>query len=487
MAVAAPPKEREHLQQIIAEITQGVILVDPDKSISWANKAALQMHQVSAVEDLGHTSEEYAKRFLLKYRNHHELDAEDYPLERAAHHESFSEVIVELFRRQGGDGEPLSIHSTGSLQVTDPEGSAAFYAVVLTNISDQIEAEDNFEAAFRANPAPALICRLSDLRFIKVNSGFIQMTRWPREQVIGRSVYELDVFNGSNRREASIALLHEAETIPQSEARLPVPNGQEHHVIVAGQPIEVADEPCMLFTFADLEDRKAAESELQHSEERFSISFKLSPVAQIITSADGFKVLEANEQFLRMTELSASEVAGRDLRDVRMWGEEEKLLDALGPGLKRTGEVQGLEIRLETKTGRTIDTLFSAHAVRINQEPCVLCSFQDITDRKRSEVELIEAIDAVMKESWFGRTVAEKLAAFRTASQGKILPPVQSLTRREREILVCICKGTNDQGIAEKLSISRNTVRNHMASLYKKIGVNRRADAVLWARDAGIK
>ena len=41
-------------------------------------------------------------------------------------------------------------------------------------------------------------------------------------------------------------------------------------MVVAGQPIEVGDEPCMLFTFADLEPRRKAETALRHSEERFA-------------------------------------------------------------------------------------------------------------------------------------------------------------------------------------------------------------------------
>jgi DNA-binding NarL/FixJ family response regulator len=33
------------------------------------------------------------------------------------------------------------------------------------------------------------------------------------------------------------------------------------------------------------------------------------------------------------------------------------------------------------------------------------------------------------------------------------------------------------------LSLSQNTVRNHIASLYRKIGVNRRSAAIIWARE----
>ena len=40
--------------------------------------------------------------------------------------------------------------------------------------------------------------------------------------------------------------------------------------------------------------------------------------------------------------------------------------------------------------------------------------------------------------------------------------------------------------IAARLGLSRNTVRNHVARLYAKIGVNRRSGAVVWGRERGM-
>eukprot|EP01030_Chromulinospumella_sphaerica_P009543 gene9543-9353_t len=54
---------RRQLQQIIAGLTDGVILLDPDQCILWANEAALAMHGVERIGDLGANAKEYAKRF----------------------------------------------------------------------------------------------------------------------------------------------------------------------------------------------------------------------------------------------------------------------------------------------------------------------------------------------------------------------------------------------------------------------------------------
>jgi DNA-binding CsgD family transcriptional regulator len=44
----------------------------------------------------------------------------------------------------------------------------------------------------------------------------------------------------------------------------------------------------------------------------------------------------------------------------------------------------------------------------------------------------------------------------------------------------------NDEQMSERLKLSRNTIRNHVSSLYRKIGVNRRGAAILWAKKRGI-
>ena len=61
-----PRRDHRQLQQIIAGLAEGVILVDLDQSILWANDAALRMHGVKRAKDLGSTIENYRQRFRLR-------------------------------------------------------------------------------------------------------------------------------------------------------------------------------------------------------------------------------------------------------------------------------------------------------------------------------------------------------------------------------------------------------------------------------------
>jgi pimeloyl-ACP methyl ester carboxylesterase/DNA-binding CsgD family transcriptional regulator len=60
-----------------------------------------------------------------------------------------------------------------------------------------------------------------------------------------------------------------------------------------------------------------------------------------------------------------------------------------------------------------------------------------------------------------------------------------SLTARERGILTLITEGLGNADIADRLGISEKTVRNHVSNLFDKLGVDSRAQAMVFARDRG--
>jgi PAS domain S-box-containing protein len=482
---AKPQVDRRQLQQIVAGLTEGVVLIDPDCSIAWANEPALAMHGVQQLKDLGADATQYRKNFILKYRNNHLLDAKQYPIDRVLAGQSLRDVVVEVTKRD--DENFRRIHQIRSLLLTNSAGIVESMVLVIQDATDRFNAEERFERTFNANPAPAVICQLSDLRHVKVNQGFLDMTGYDRDSVIGRSLYEVDVLEQADNREDAIDALKEGRTITQREAMLRLPDGDNKFVIVAGQPIEVGEEPCMLFTFIDLDARKRAETSLQYSEERFSKAFRLAPVPMMVCALPELRVIEVNAAFVAATGYAADEMLGKTTSDVDVW-KDAKIYRELQAKLDERVGVRNFEIAMRTREGAVIDCLLSAEPVMIQNEACVLCVVQDITEYKRSEMDLIAAIEAVMKDtSWFSKTVMEKLAQIRHPNTGhKTRGELSDLTPREREVLVLMCKGHGDEDIASALKLSRNTVRNHVATLYSKIGVNRRSAAVVWGRERGV-
>jgi PAS domain S-box-containing protein len=482
--------DRRQLEQIIAGLTEGVILVEPDQTITYANEAALEMHGVTNLDELGRTVDEYRKNFVLRHQSSHLLNHGRYPIDRVVAGEAFEDVVVIVAHKTNQDRDRT--HRIRSLVINDQVGNPDCLVLIVHDVSGQIEAEHRFERAFAANPAPAAICRLTDLRLVKVNDGFLELTGYNRDDVLGRTVYEIDVLQRAERRDLALEHLRAGETIPQMEACLAVPSDPGgRQVVVAGQPIEVGEVPCMLFTFADLEPRRKAETALRHSEERFAKAFRLSPVPTTISTADDHRLVEVNHAFTRVLGYQAQDVVGYQAQDLGLWVDHDERR-RFETELAKTGTVRDFEAHLRGKEGEEVECLVSAETITLSERASILCCFQDITARRRSEEELVKAIEAVMADaSWFSRGVVEKLAVLRHPpppghSPAQAAASVADLTPRELEVLTLVCRGKSDPEIAAELRLARNTVRNHLASLYQKLGVNRRSTLVVWARERGL-
>jgi len=63
----------------------------------------------------------------------------------------------------------------------------------------------------------------------------------------------------------------------------------------------------------------------------------------------------------------------------------------------------------------------------------------------------------------------------------------QALTRRERVVLGELAEDVTLEEIAQRLFVTRNTVKSQVRSVYRKVGVSTRAEAVAWARAHGIQ
>jgi DNA-binding NarL/FixJ family response regulator len=110
---------------------------------------------------------------------------------------------------------------------------------------------------------------------------------------------------------------------------------------------------------------------------------------------------------------------------------------------------------------------------------------------KDSEAEdLTRAVRAAANgEAIFGRSVAAKALAFfagRAASGVRDPEPFEDLTVSERNVLRLMAQGVSNVAIARDLSISHKTVRNYVSSIFRKLQVADRAQAIIRARDAGL-
>ncbi len=109
------------------------------------------------------------------------------------------------------------------------------------------------------------------------------------------------------------------------------------------------------------------------------------------------------------------------------------------------------------------------------------------------EEDILHAIRAVGRgEAIFSPAVARRVIDFfsgaRSVEGGRALPAraFPELTDREREVLDLIAQGLRNPEIASRLYLSPKTVRNHVSSIFAKLQVADRSQAIVRAREAGL-
>ncbi len=102
--------------------------------------------------------------------------------------------------------------------------------------------------------------------------------------------------------------------------------------------------------------------------------------------------------------------------------------------------------------------------------------------------ETLRAIRAVANgEVIFSPGVAEQMMYFFRRGEKKRDPdPFPELTPREREILELLAQGLTNNAIAEKLVLSPKTIRNQTSTIFSKLQVASRNEAIVKAREAGL-
>jgi two-component system, cell cycle sensor histidine kinase and response regulator CckA len=141
---------------------------------------------------------------------------------------------------------------------------------------------------------------------------------------------------------------------------------------------------------SQMELRKSEEA-LRKSEERYSKVFWGSLTGIAITRLSDGTFVEVNGEFEKALGWSRDEILGRSSIGEGIWAEaedRERVIKTLADG----GPVRDWELRFKSKSGETRHFRFSAEVVELENTPCMLSLFVDITKRKLAEKELEKSL-----------------------------------------------------------------------------------------------
>ena len=211
-------------------------------------------------------------------------------------------------------------------------------------------------------------------------------------------------------------------------------------------------------------------------------------LARIVNSSSNLEVVaeaEDGQQALELCRKLRPDLALMDLKMPKMDGFEATRK------LKR--EMPSLAVLLITALEEP-DYLLEALKAGASGYVLKYASAQEITKAIRDVLEGESPLDHEVAMQLFTRLIDERqeqepedlTSTKRPSSEGSKLPPVVPLTPREVELLTLMRQGQTNQQIAQSLSISVSTVKNHVHNIITKLGASDRVQAVTLAIEHGL-
>jgi len=305
------------------------------------------------------------------------------------------------FRIVRTNGEVLWLAAKARV-IRSANGRAQRMIGVNIDITDQHRAldelrdsEERFAKAFRANPQPMSLTSLASGKYLDVNESFLQMSGYRRDEVIGKTSLELNIWGSPEAREEFVKDVKERGSLVNREAKFYTRDGSERTLLSSAERLEIDGKQCLLVASSDITERMLAQRALLESEARFRNMADTAPV--MIWIADVNKnATYFNQQWLEFTgrrleqEIGSGWTAGIHPLDL---DGSMKLFDAAFD----SREPFRMEYRLHRADG-TYRWVIDSGTPRFSSTGEFLGyigSSVDITDRKESEAALVFAHEAL--------------------------------------------------------------------------------------------
>ncbi|MCA9732005.1 MAG: PAS domain S-box protein [Deferribacteres bacterium] len=141
------------------------------------------------------------------------------------------------------------------------------------DIRREQEALQKFDRFFRMNPSPMAVSKIPDQLFLDINDAFTKVIGYTRDEIVGKSSDEFNLFINEKEQQKVAELLTEFGQIRELELEVKTKNGDILHGLFSGELIESQGTSYFLTVMIDITGRKQAEKELQKSLQELSIAF----------------------------------------------------------------------------------------------------------------------------------------------------------------------------------------------------------------------
>ena len=256
--------------------------------------------------------------------------------------------------------------------------------------------EETLEKFFNAATEAIVISRYDNGKFLKVNDGFEQITGIKREEILGRSTGDMDIWLSMEQYDQIKKELDYGKLVENEEMEIRASDGRIIKVLMSNTLLDIDGEKCVMSTGRDITEWRATQQALRMSEQRLHQLTMTSPDPIILTRFDNGKIIEVNDSFEKVTGYSRQEAVGNTIFTLGLWPGRDDAKHYLKV-LRDSGRLENVEFEYRKKDRSISYALLSASVDEIGGELYVLNLARDIGERKNQQLRLEKLNSALLE------------------------------------------------------------------------------------------
>ncbi|MGD2248817.1 MAG: PAS domain S-box protein [Candidatus Methanofastidiosia archaeon] len=376
---------------LVENMMEGIVIVDWDTTILFANEIAAKLLEFESVEDIiGHKSQEYvhpdSKELLLKN------------LQKIKHGER---KLNNEYKFTTKKGKPIWVETCGT-KITLGGHSAdlvTFNDITERKRADKAlrESEELYRKLVQTSP-DAVTASDIEGKITHISQRTLELHGCKRaDEILGKNALEFIAPKDHERAMINIKKTLEEGVVKNVEYTMLRKDGTSFIGELNATLIKDAEgNPKAFIAVArDITERKHAEEKLRENEEKFRLFFENEPEYCYMISHEG-KILDINKSALKTLGYKKEEIVGKPILTTIYAPSSRKKARQLFKKWKKTGKLGDEELNIITKDGKEKTVLLSADSAR-DTHGNILYSIsvqRDITQRKKAE----DHIKAQIKE-----------------------------------------------------------------------------------------
>jgi len=275
-----------------------------------------------------------------------------------------------------------------------------------------LESEEKFRKAFMTSPDSININRLHDGLYITINQGFMQMTGYNEEEVIGKTSFELDIWSDPDDRKHLTEMLRQNGYVENMEAQFRMKNGDIRYGLMSASVIMLNNVPHILNITRDITDRKQAQVALFNSEEKYRTVTESFESVIITVDKEG-KIYYVNQRAANAFNLTPLQIQDKNLNDIFPPLEAESHISAIKHVIAKRQGITNESLSMIKGMARWYRTSIQPILNASGDVNLALVNAVDITEQKEAESEIkrqnddLQLINALNEAANRGNSISE--------------------------------------------------------------------------------